>query len=316
LEELLDTNNNSITSSTLPILLNKLNTFYGPGTYAFDPTPDPTTGGIFNGPSGLIYNTHTIQVVAAKSLAFGIQTISGLPRAPMRYQLRPVGYGPNADFYMYVSHVKSGSGSINTFERSDEGSEIRQDADALGSSAHILYTGDYNLFSDSNEPAYQTLLAPGTAQAHDPASFTQVWSADAAHVDIETEEDFAVQFRDDVELPTTNVYNQAGIYTQPGLRLANGAYIVFGNGSSPSVAAGGTAQPFQGSILYSGNHSLDNLSNANDVFNALLLGSDHLPVVADYNLVGVAPLPEPGSMGLLVTAALLRRRRKSMHIRS
>ncbi len=162
LQELLDTNDNTIVSSSLPALVNQLNSFYGAGTYAYDPTPDPTTGGTqFNGPSGLIYNTHTIQVVAATSLDYAFTSGNGVPRAPMRYQLRPAGYGPNADFYMYVSHYKSGSGSSNTFVRNDEAMEIRGDADDLGSSAHVLFTGDHNLFGDSNEPAYQTLLASG-----------------------------------------------------------------------------------------------------------------------------------------------------------
>ncbi len=312
LQELLDTNDNTVVSTTLPALVNQLNTFYGSGTYAYDPTPDPTTGGFqFNGPSGLIYNTHTIQVISAKSLPYNGDSFNGVFRAPMRYELRPVGYGANADFYMYVSHYKSGSGASNNALRNTEATEIRQDADALGSAAHILYTGDHNLFGDSNEPSYQTLLAPGTGQAHDPASFTQTWTADAAHVGIETESPTAVQFRDDLELTSGNVYNQSGIYTQPGLRLANGGngtYIVFGNGSSPSVPANGTAQPFQGGVNYSGNHSLDDLANASDVLNELTLATDHLPVVADYSLVGVTPVPEPAVLGFMVGGYLLLRR--------
>ncbi len=39
LTELLDTNNNSITSSTLPLLVTSLNNIYGAGTYAYDPDP-------------------------------------------------------------------------------------------------------------------------------------------------------------------------------------------------------------------------------------------------------------------------------------
>src|SRR5439155_19054532 len=64
---------------------------------------------------------------------------------------------------------------------------------------------------------------------------------------------------------------------------------VFGNGSSPAVPAGGTAQTYQGSVNYAGNHTLDDLSNASDVLSALTTASDHLPVVADYSLIGVNP---------------------------
>jgi predicted extracellular nuclease len=102
LTELLDTNNNSITSTTLPALVADLNAVYGAGTYDYDHTPDPTTGGTtLNGPSGLVYNTHTVQVMSATFIGqIGGPNPPLPPRAPMRYQLRPVGYASNADFCM------------------------------------------------------------------------------------------------------------------------------------------------------------------------------------------------------------------------
>src|SRR5260221_2321165 len=54
-----------LTSTTLANFTNQLNTIYGAGTYAFDPTTDPNTGG---GPDGLIYRTNTIQVLSAPAL--------------------------------------------------------------------------------------------------------------------------------------------------------------------------------------------------------------------------------------------------------
>ncbi len=77
----------------------------------------------------------------------------------MRYLLQPIGYASAADFYMYLSHYKSASGTTNTNTRNAEAVEIRANADALGANTHILYTGDYNLFEDSSDdiPAsYQT----------------------------------------------------------------------------------------------------------------------------------------------------------------
>ncbi len=46
-----------LNSTTLGNLTTALNNIYGAGTYAFDPTADPTTGG---GTDGLVYNTHTV----------------------------------------------------------------------------------------------------------------------------------------------------------------------------------------------------------------------------------------------------------------
>jgi hypothetical protein len=267
---------------------------------------------MFNGPSGLVYNTHTIKVIAANPLGYDGDSFNGIFRAPMRYQLRPVGYGPNADFYVYVSHYKSGSGFSNEINRLTEASEIRADADALGDNAHIIYTGDHNLFGFSDEQSYQILTSPGPGEAYDSAAPSQVWAADASHVNIETQSPTTVQFRDDVQLTSGSVWNPSGIYTDSGLRLANngnGTCVVFGNGSSPSVAGGGTAQTFQGSVDYAGNHTLDDLPNASTVLSTLTFASDHLPVVADYSVVGVSPLPEPGGLALLACVVTLVRRR-------
>src|SRR3954453_1126171 len=147
--------------TTLANLVNALNNIYGAGTYAYDPTNDPTTGA---GTDGLIYNTHTIHVVSAAVI--GTASGSGAARAPLRYLLRPIGYAPGAEFYMYVSHYKASSG----FEtrRNFEATEIRQNADALGPSAHIIYSGDFNLVGGRSEPAWATLTATGNGQAIDP----------------------------------------------------------------------------------------------------------------------------------------------------
>src|SRR5262249_48547258 len=55
LTELLDASPNNSSSTSLPALLTDLNNIYGAGAYAYDPTPDPTSGGTsLNGPNGLI----------------------------------------------------------------------------------------------------------------------------------------------------------------------------------------------------------------------------------------------------------------------
>ena len=60
---------NSTTLSNFVVQLNSVN--FGAGTYAYDKTTDPNTGG---GPDGLIYNTNTVQVVSARALLTG-QTV-------------------------------------------------------------------------------------------------------------------------------------------------------------------------------------------------------------------------------------------------
>jgi hypothetical protein len=305
LTEMLDTNNNSITSSTLPALVNALNAVYGAGYYAYDNTPDPTSGGTqFNGPSGLIYNTHTVQVVpgSEKALAYSGDSSNSVARAPMRYTLQPVGYGSNADFYLYVSHYKADSGSSNETRRNQEAMEIRQDADALGPNAHIIYTGDFNLAGGSSEPSYATLTASGNGKAYDPTAASTSYISTFANSSsswkyLYSESTTSLSARFDMQLVSGAMLNQPGLqlapdtsdpftYNFPSSQYPY-AYEIFGNNNTTAL---------NGSTNASGNTSLSDLSNAATIKADLMQpsGSDHLPVVADYDLVGVSPLPIVG----------------------
>ena len=70
-----------LTATTTPsYIVGQLNAIYGAGTYAYDATSDPTTGGTGGGPSGLIYNTHTVKDVGA--VGIGPVSDSGAARRP------------------------------------------------------------------------------------------------------------------------------------------------------------------------------------------------------------------------------------------
>jgi len=180
-----------LTSTTLANFVAQLNTIYGAGTYASDPTADPNTGG---GPDGLIYNTHTVQVVSARALKTG-QTVllqsngtytaahspgggtNGVTRAPMVYQIRPVGYGATNDFYMYVSHARSTSDDSVGDARYAEAQAVRSDAKYnLPAGAHVLYSGDWNLFNGSGENAYKCLTGQATSDAIDWSDTSAIWA--------------------------------------------------------------------------------------------------------------------------------------------
>lgn len=178
-------------STTLANFAAALNNIYGAGAYTYDPTTDPNTGG---GPDGIIYNTATIQIVSARALKTG-QTVllqsngtytaahspgggvNGVARAPMVYQVRPVGSDSSADFYMYVSHARSSSDDSVGDARYAEAQEVRSDAKYnLPASAHILYCGDWNLFSGSGENAYKCLTGQVTSDAIDWSDGSAVWA--------------------------------------------------------------------------------------------------------------------------------------------
>jgi hypothetical protein len=180
-----------LNSTTLGNFTTALNNIYGAGAYAYDPTTDTNTGG---GPDGLIYNTRTMQVVGARCLRTG-QTVllgsngaytsahspgggvNGVTRGPMVYHLRPIGFGTNNDFYMYVSHARSTSDDSVGDARYAEAQEVRSDAKYnIPAGSHILYGGDWNLFNGSGENAYKCLTGKTTSDAVNWADTSSIWA--------------------------------------------------------------------------------------------------------------------------------------------
>ena len=180
-----------LNSTSLSNLTRQLNVIYGAGTYAYDTTTDPNTGG---GPDGLIYNTHTVQIVSARAMKTG-QTVllqsngsyiaahspgggsNGVTRAPMVYQVRPIAAGTNGDFYMYVSHARSTSDDSVGDARYAEAQAVRSDAKyKLPAGSHILYSGDWNLFNGGNENAYKCLTGQVTSDTIDWSDTSAIWA--------------------------------------------------------------------------------------------------------------------------------------------
>ncbi len=340
-----------LTSTTLSNFVVQLNNIYGAGTYAFDPTSDPNTGG---GPDGLIYKTSTVQVVSARALKTG-QTVllqsngtytaasspgggvNGVTRAPMVYQLRPAGHGSSNDFYMYVSHARSTSDDSVGDARYAEAQAVRSDAKYhLPAKAHILYSGDWNLFNGSDENAYKCLTGQTTSdgidwsdgsaiwantnqtQAYDPMSKTTppttvTWgnvSGDNATY-LYNDSTASLTSRIDIQLPNALMF--AAYNSQGGLQLAPDASDPFDSRNFPSAQypfafesfGNNGSTPRSGSAANSANHSLDELTNAvpsaATIYSDILLtgsgtnftGSDHYPIVGDYNIVPPAPSAIP-----------------------
>ncbi len=291
---------NPLLSSTLQFLVDQLNGIYGAGTYAFDPVVDPTdanTSG--NGPSGLIYNTKT--VIDLGAVVVGTASSSGAARAPMRYTLQPVGGTLASQFYLYVSHAKSGTTSSDANRRNIEMTSIRNDAVALGAAAHVIYAGDFNI-NDSTEQSYQTLISStlngGVGQAFDPANPSNNWTDTPAFINLISETATRLQFRDDMQLMTSPTQNDS-----TGLRLVAGSEMVFANNGSVAL---------NGAINSGANTVYPTLPNRSAVLNDLTTASDHLPMAADYQFPSAVPEPTPlmlMAMATLVLPIVTRRRR-------
>jgi PKD repeat protein len=281
-------------NTTVAPIVNALNSYYNsPGMYAMGTFQATSSGGISSGggPSAMIYNTRTVQLVASVPVdppggTSQLGSSSGEYREVMRYEFAPAGVTPTAanEFYIYNSHYKASTGPANETARAGEAQIIRDDSATLPANARILYVGDYNPTGGSSEAGYQTIIAPGINQGIDPMNPSGAtgidWSVNSL-MDQKTESAPDLRYRDDLQIMTTNVFfGQTG-----GLALVAGTHHVFGNN--------GTI-PYQGSVS-AGNSALNDLAagapiDAATLYHDLTNASDHLPVVADYTIpVLVAP---------------------------
>ncbi|MCA9237607.1 MAG: hypothetical protein KDA44_19175 [Planctomycetales bacterium] len=267
-----------------------LNGIYGAGTYArstlnaLTSSPDGEAGG-----PALVYNTQTVDLIGEQRS--GTVNGSAQARSTMRYQLRPVGYDAAADFYVYNDHYKSDTGSANSARRLIEATNIRNNSDALGEGTHAIYVGDYNI-QTSSEDMYQHLLSAGAGQAFDPLNSPGSWNNNSSFRGLFTQSPATtsqysgqtlggLDDRFDFQLVTGELLDDEGLAYIPG------SYHPFGNNGSVSCC---------NSPITSGNGA------SPTVLNALMTVSDHLPVVADYQLpakmdVALGALPSMISVG-------------------
>ncbi len=273
----------SQTTSTQNVV-NLLNAIHGPGEYAHGAVNGDTTGG---GTMGLVYRTDTIQLLAEKKV--GISDVDGQPRQALRYHLRPIQIGSAADFYVYNSHYKADSEPLDEERRRIEAEAIRNDADALGQGARVLYVGDFNMYT-SGEDAYQELLSAGNGQAVDPINKPGAWHDNAAFVAIFTQ---APDTNPPSPLTGGGLDDRFDFQLTTG-ELLDGTSLDYITGSYHSFGNNGSA-PMNGSIDSGSNSALPELANRLAVLGLLTTVSDHLPVVADYLFVPAgAPVPTPG----------------------
>ena len=258
-----------------------LNTLGG-GTSYLRSTVDASTTG--SGRPVAVYNSAAVTLVNEKRIG-SISGTASHPRQTMRYQFRPVGYDSTADFYVYASHFKASSGGANEAERNVEASTIRADADALGQGARVIYSGDFNLYS-SSESGFQTLTGTGNGQAFDPISRVGSWSGSSTYKDVHTQSPATtrvfegqvlggVDDRFDFQLITGEVRDGGGFDYVPG------SYWAFGNTGThlinQAISTGSAATLAARLPGYT-------ISQAQTVLANLTKVTDHLPVIADYQL--------------------------------
>ena len=290
-------------ATTVQPIVDGLNAFYSsrniPAAYAMSPYQATQAGGNSNGngPNAMVYNTNTLQLVASVGVGTPGGSSNGEYRQVVRYEFAPAGVTAttNNEFYVYVSHYKSGTNSTDLAARSKEAGIIRTNSASLPGNARVLYVGDYNV-STSGEASYLAIIGtalmgiPGIDRFNSTGSSNVDWTTVALLL-YKTESAIFLHYRDDFQLMSSNVY-----YGVPGglayLSGSPGTYHTFGNDGSTA---------YKQSVNNGDNSSLDgnlttNVTGITDVqlYQYLTTASDHLPVVADYTI----PVPATSPVAL------------------
>jgi len=255
--------------------VNLLDGIYGAGTYGRSTVITQPTFAT-NIRQTLVYNTNTLSLI--DEIAFGSTGSSAAARQTARFQLRPVGYDSSADFYVYNNHYKAGTSCCGTTSdqgrRDFEAQAVRANADALGQGTHAIYAGDFNIRS-STEAMYQTLLGAGNGQAFDPISTPGTWHNNSGLASVHTQSPSdgtgsgvltggGMDDRFDFQLVTGELLDNEGLSYIPG------SYHAFGNnGTTYNLPV---------------NHAFNTYPLSQSLLDDLASVSDHLPVVADYQL--------------------------------
>jgi autotransporter-associated beta strand protein len=171
-----------------------------------------------------------------------------------------------------------------------EVSELRTNADTLGQGAHLIYVGDMNFYR-TNDAGWIAFTNAGAGQAFDPVNAVGNWTDNPAFLAVQTQNPRSpMDDRFDFQLVTAEVLDGRGF------AYITNSYWAFGNtGSHNFDQAINSGNAVSGLNAVLTNYSTAQISN---VFSALISLSDHLPVVADYQL--------PASMGVTVDSLATR----------
>jgi hypothetical protein len=287
--------------------VNLLNSIYGPGAYAAATVNGQTDGNtVGNGPQTLVYRTATLQLVSQQAL--GTPSGTGIARQVMEYQFQPIGYPPSAAFYLFNDHFKAGTTTSDDNRRGVEAGIVATAANGLPANTPVIYAGDYNPTNNTNDQGYKGVITgTGSNNNHgidplNPTNAAQDWST-AASLHFETESPATasaftgqstggMHFRDDFLLHSPAV--QSGV----GLRYVSGSYLAFGNTATHQYLGAVTTGD---AAAFAAELSGYTPAQAATVLAELAQVSDHLPVVADYQIIAV---PEPSALALAAGAAL------------
>jgi len=264
------------TNASAANLAATLNALFPGATYlAVTPAGQPgSSDPRFIDRGAFVYDSSTLTAVTAP-----VTVSTGAVRPVIRGQFRPVGYSSaQASFFAYGAHLKSGTTVADRENRALQTSVMRANADALGN-VHTIFAGDFNMQNNQEQGWLNLVTGAGAGLAIDPLNPTnaaQTWNNNAAFASIHTQSTRTSSTPDgdggatggmddrfDVQLSSAPFHDGEGLsYIANSTRAFgnDGQHFNLAINASPTIPLGAT------------------------VANALWDASDHLPVVADYQL--------------------------------
>ncbi|MEM6691317.1 MAG: endonuclease/exonuclease/phosphatase family protein, partial [Planctomycetota bacterium] len=213
--------------------------------------------------TGFIYNTSTINLLDS------IELTGPLTHHTIRARFEYVDDDDSVEFYAYTVHLRSGVSSESRSQRALEADYLRSDIETLGAGANVLFVGDFNL-SGSSESAFAEITTAGEAQVLDVANAPGEWSDNPAFIELHSQNSSNVRSRLDLQFASEELFDGTG------LDYVENSYRVFGNNGSHTLN-----QPIS-----------TGTDQSSAVLAALEMASDHLPIVADYEIINDLPAIE------------------------
>ncbi len=263
---------------------------YTQGTFTINTPPNTNENGSA-GAQAMFYRGD----ILTEDVAGHVDISTGAGRNGDRWRLLLVGYdSPAASFYIYSCHLKASQGGSEQQQRLAGATAIRDNSDAIAVGTNIIYAGDFNVYVNT-EPAYLEFLSAGNGQALDPLG-TGSWAGSGnaiKHSQAPCATGCALvsggmDDRFDFQLST------AVFQDGEGLALMPGTYRSFGNDGN-----------HYDTDINAGNNSYypADIPRSNALADDLKVASDHVPVVADYQIPAVLSATMPPDFGRVIQGA-------------
>ena len=301
-------------STTTRNLVDRLNAIYADQgiTYSRGVQVGDTTSGNGSGAlddreirQSVIFRTDSVQLISEDSFGDLSGGTISQPRETLLHQFRPVGYGADADLYIFNSHFEAGRASEDLAGRETEANQIRQyiDNNNLGD-RNVIVAGDLNVGSNFETSgvsdfgglsSMQLLSAPGSGRVLDPLF------PGGEDVDFRIYNSGVPNTQFGVDLApflTQSPTGQGGDLTGGGIDdrfdfILQSDELLDGEGVASigdSLRAFGNNGSTPNTTINNGNTiSINGLTSfsTDEVLDALEAASDHLPVVTDFQVPAV-----------------------------